>query len=214
LGLLLVCAAGLALLHVLRTDLSPVSDRLSEYANGSYGAIMTVSFFTLGAGMVVLGVGMRRDGMRHGWAGLVPLGVVAAGCGMVVSGLFPTDPAGASTTTERIHSLASGSATVMTIAAAGVSSFVVSAGPPRRSIGTPGALALAAIGLGVVSPILHETRWSGLSQRLLWLALLAWLLVTAWPPNEQTDPGATPAADSRSPHVATAERPSSRSPLV
>jgi hypothetical protein len=178
----------LALLHVLRTDLSPVSDRLSEYANGSYGVMMTVSFFTLGAGMVVLGIRMRLDGMSHGWTGLVPLGVIAAGCGMVVSGLFPTDPAGASTATERVHSLASGSATVMTIAAAGASSIVARSGTPGRSIAAPGVLAWTAIGLGAVSPILHETRWAGLSQRLLWLTLLGWLLVTAWQPNSQPNP--------------------------
>ena len=37
-----------------------MSDRLSEYANGSYGSVMTVSFFTLGAGMIVLGLGWAR----------------------------------------------------------------------------------------------------------------------------------------------------------
>jgi hypothetical protein len=189
-------AAGLALLHVLRTDLSPVSDRLSEYANGSYGVIMTASFFTLGAGMIMLGLAMRLDGMVRGWSGVVPPAVIAAGCGMVVSGLFPTDPAGASTTAERVHSLASGSATVLTITAAGISSLVVGSGRPRRGIGATGVLACAAIGLGAVSPILHETRWAGLSQRLLWLTLLGWLLVTAWQPASQPDPAATPAAQS------------------
>jgi Protein of unknown function (DUF998) len=105
--LLLSSATGLALLHVMRTDLSPVSDRLSEYANGSYGAVMTVSFLTLGAGIVVLGLAMRLTGTTNGWFQLIPLAVIAAGCGMIVSGLYPTDPAGAPTTTERVHSLAS-----------------------------------------------------------------------------------------------------------
>ena len=181
----------MVLLHVLRTDLSPVGDRLSEYANGSYGVIMTASFFTLGAGMIVLGLAMRLDGMVRGWSGIAPLAVIAAGCGMVVSGLFPTDPAGAPTTTERVHSLASGSATVLTIAAAGISSLLARDGRPRRGIGATGVLAGAAIGLGALSPILHETRWAGLSQRLLWLTLLGWLLVTAWQPAPRTNPGAT-----------------------
>ncbi len=38
---------------------------------------------------------------------------------------------------------------------------------------------LAAV-LGALSPLLHHSSWTGMSQRLLWLALLAWLLVTAW----------------------------------
>jgi Protein of unknown function (DUF998) len=186
----------LALLHVLRTDLSPVSDRLSEYANGSYGVVMTVSFFTLGAGMVLLGLGMRLTGHRNGWSRIVPPAVIVAGCGMVVSGLFPTDPLGAPTTTERVHSLASGSATVLTIGAAAVSSLAAYAHRPRRVIGPTDVLAWAAIGLGAVSPVLHETDWAGLSQRLLWLTLMSWLLVTAWqfapPPTAETVLAAVP----------------------
>jgi hypothetical protein len=175
-----------------------VSDRLSEYANGSYGAVMTVSFFTLGAGMVVLGLGMHLAGMSHGWSRVVPLALIAAGGGMVVSGLFPTDPVGAPTTTERVHSLASGSATVATIGAAVVASLLSPAGRPRRAIGPTGVLACAAIGLGAVSPVLHETDWTGLSQRLLWLTLMGWLLVTAWQLAPQPSARAAFAAESRS----------------
>jgi hypothetical protein len=51
---------------------------------------------------------------------------------------------------------------------------------PRPALGVAGVLAWSALGLGAVSPILHDTAWTGLSQRLLWLTLLAWLLLTAW----------------------------------
>jgi hypothetical protein len=46
-----------------------------------------------------------------------------------------------------------------------------------------------ALVLGAVSPILHETSWTGLSQRLLWLTLTGWLLVAAWQlgPHRSTD---------------------------
>jgi hypothetical protein len=172
-------AVGLALLHAVRTDLSPVSHRLSEYANGSYGVLMTVSFFTLGAGMIVLGLGMGLPGTTTGWSRMVPLMVIAAGCGMIVSGLYPTDPAGEPTTTERVHSLASGSATVALIAAAVTSAAVSRARRPSAS-GPAGVLAGAALALGAIGPVLHETSWTGLSQRLLWVTLLTWLLVTAW----------------------------------
>jgi hypothetical protein len=43
------------------------------------------------------------------------------------------------------------------------------------------AVALAVLGaiLGALSPFLHRSSWTGVSQRLLWLTLLAWLILTA-----------------------------------
>jgi hypothetical protein len=40
---------------------------------------------------------------------------------------------------------------------------------------------LAVLGaiLGAVSPFLHHSSWTGASQRLLWLTLLLWLILTA-----------------------------------
>ena len=168
---------GLAVLHVVRPELSPVGDRLSEYVNGSYGSIMTASFVTLGAGAIVLGLAMLSTGMTTGWCRVVPLAVIVAGCGLIVSGVFPTDPTGAPTTAERIHSLASGSASLALIAAAVVSTLTRRPGRPR---GPAVVLAGLALGLGAISPVLHGSRWTGLSQRMLWLTLTTWLLVTAW----------------------------------
>jgi hypothetical protein len=171
---------GLAVLHAMRPDLSPVSDRLSEYANGAYGSIMTASFFSFGAGTVALGLAMLFTAPTTRWSRSVPLTVIAAGCGLIVSGLYPTDPAGAPTTAERIHSAASGSASVALIAAAVVASLVSRLPRRRRPIGVAGTFAGAALVLGAISPVLHETDWTGLSQRLLWLTLTGWLLVAAW----------------------------------
>jgi hypothetical protein len=168
------------ILHVARTDLSPAHDRLSEYANGAYGGVMTLSFFTLGAGIVLLGLMLPSSGPRHGWRRVVRFAVVGAGCGMVLSGLYRTDPDGAPTTSERVHSLASGAATMALIAAAVSSLFLAHAGSPRRASVPAGALAGAAVALGAISPVLHETAWTGLGQRALWLTLMAWLLLTAW----------------------------------
>ena len=134
----------------------------------------------LGAGLLVLGLAVWAARPATGWSRMVPLAVIAAGCGMVVSGLYPTDPAGAPTTTERVHSLASGSATLALIGAAVVVLAPRDRLRPRRAIGPAGVLAGAALALGAVSPVLHETVWTGLSQRLLWLTLMGWLLVTAW----------------------------------
>ena len=97
---------------------------------------------------------------------------------------------GAPTTTKRVHSLVSGSASVTLIAAAVASSFLSSRRRPRPAVGPAGVLACVALALGAVSPVRHQTVWTGLSQRLLWLTLMVWLLVTAWQLVPQRDPTA------------------------
>jgi hypothetical protein len=79
---------------------------------------------------------------------------------------------------------------VALIAAAVASSFLSSRRLRRRGLGPAGVLACVALALGAVSPVLHETAWTGLSQRLLWLTLIVWLLVTAWQlaPQRVADP--------------------------
>jgi hypothetical protein len=122
--------------------------------------------------------------------------VIGAGFGMVLSGLYRTDPDGAPTTSEQVHSLASGAATMALIAAAVTSLFLARAGSPRRAIGPVGALAVAALALGAISPVLHETEWTGLGQRALWLTLVAWLLLTTWqlaPPASDPRKYSTPS---------------------
>ena len=94
---------------------------------------------------------------------------------------------GAPTTTKRVHSLVSGSASLTLIAAAVAASFLSSRRRPRPAMGPAGVLACVALALGAVSPVLHETVWTGLSQRLLWLTLMVWLLVTAWQLAPQRD---------------------------
>jgi hypothetical protein len=181
------------ILHIVRPELSPVSDRLSEYANGSYGSIMAASFITLGAGVVVLGLAMASTGLMAGWSRIVPLFVVVSGVGLIVSGFFPTDPVGAPTTTEKIHSLASGSASLALIAAAVACGLLARAREPGSQIGPAGWLAGLALVLGAISPVLHDSRWTGLSQRLLWLTLTAWLFVTAWQLRPGQPAGPRPA---------------------
>lgn len=189
-----LAVVGLAVLHVVRPEFSPVEDRVSEYANGSYGPIMTASFMLLGAGAIVLGLAMASTGTTTGWSRVVPIAVIVAGCGLIVSGVFPTDPTGAPTTAELIHSLASGSASLALIAAAVLSALVVRGSQPSRSIGPAVLLAGLAVGLGAISPVVHGSRWTGLSQRLLWLTLTTWLLVTAWQLRSAHAAGGQPAS--------------------
>ena len=177
---MLSSAVGLVVLHIVRADLSPQSDRISQYANGPYGSVMTAVFLALGFGVVALGLGLAMTRGVTRVSVVVVLALVGAGAGLVVSGLYATDPAGAPTTAERVHSLASGAASVALISAAVVWSVLRRHRRPRPALGPAAALACAAVVLGVVSILLHDTVWAGLGQRLLWLTLMAWLLLTAW----------------------------------
>jgi Protein of unknown function (DUF998) len=155
----------------LVSDLDPTSRRLSEYVNGPAGYLMTAAFLALGLGLIALGLAMARTGggMR---SAVVSIAVAAAGVSVMVAGVFQTEP-GATTTSEIVHSRASGGATLVLIGAALVWSFRPGAEARFR------VLAVATAALGVMSALLHGTAATGFSQRLLWLALLGWLLLAA-----------------------------------
>ena len=174
--------ALVATLHVVSPDLEPRSSRLSQYANGPYGYLMTLAFLAVGIGMVLLAAALhaQRERRRVPWS--VRAGIAVAGAGMVISGFVPTDPGSANSMREAIHSLASGLASVVVIGAALV--WLV-AGRWRAPAGwqpsRAGAVcAVVATMFATASPWLHRSSWTGLSQRALWVALLCWLFAVLW----------------------------------
>ena len=82
----------LVVLHVLSPEFSPVTEFVSQYANGAYGTLASVAFAVEGLGLILLGVSICLDVSRAGrsTAGLVILFV----CGVngLLYGLFPMDP--------------------------------------------------------------------------------------------------------------------------
>ena len=133
---------------------------------------MTTAFVTIGAGILTLAWPVARAGGR--WARAVPALLAAAGTGMVVAGIFPTDRVRSGATADAVHSHASALATVVLICAALTWSVLRT---PRHTLDA--VLAVLALVLGAASPSLHRSSLSGASQRVLWLTLLVWLLVTA-----------------------------------
>jgi len=180
--LLASALACVATLHAVSRDLDPTSRRLSEYANGPYGYLMTAAFMAVGAGLLALAAGLHRARNRMWRPRFVAAGTGVAGFGMVLSGIFPTDPDPADSMRETIHSLASGLASVALIATAVAWAVLGRRRTPGRwqpSAPTAAFAALAAL-LGLAGPWLHESRWTGLSQRTLWVALLGWLFLLTW----------------------------------
>jgi Protein of unknown function (DUF998) len=166
-------AACVAVLHVVRSEVPPLARRLSEYAIGPHGWIMTTAFVALGCGLVALGFALLRERPR-GPTWIVPAAGVLAGVGMIISAVYET---GSSASSETIHSRASISATIAVVGLALVHSTPAArrwsdVPVDRTSLG----LALVAAVLAGIAPLLHDTRWSGLGQRMLWIVLLIWLL--------------------------------------
>jgi len=139
--------------------------------------MMTTAFVALGCALAALGLALVA-GRPRGITWIIPATTLAAGVGMVVSGVFETGDPPAS---DSIHSLASISATIAVVGIALVHSMPASrrwSDVPRGSVGI--ALALAAASLAAIAPVLNDTRWTGLGQRLLWIVLVAWLLRALW----------------------------------
>ena len=172
-ALSLIGVVAVVALHVLRPELAPISHRLSEYAIGRYGGVMTAAFVCVGASLLTL-AGAIVGADRRWCSPVVAAAVSLAGVGMVVSGVYRTDVSRSGATADALHSAASGLATLALIGAAVFWTAVAS----RRA--APVVLATMGLALGAVSPALHRSRWSGLSQRLLWLTLLAWVIVAAF----------------------------------
>jgi len=167
-----------AVLHIVHTDLSALSDRLSEYANGSYGWLMATAFIALASGIAALGIGLWTWRGRDPKAWVILSTALLASVGTMLSGIFRT---GGSDISETIHSRASAVAVVAIIALALTHSAPFArdnSGASSDPIGA--AIAMLAAALVVIGPVLHHTRWTGLSQRLLWITLSTWLLRTAW----------------------------------
>lgn len=196
-----VCTAAagalVAVLHVLRPDLSPVSDRLSEYATGGYAGLMTATFVLAGVGVIAFGVGMVATG-RDAGALLVAAVSIAAGIGIAAAAAVPT---GQSPQTEQWHTIVSGVGAVGATCVAVVWSLRT-----RRPVDL--TLAAAAAVLAVISPVLHDTTVTGLGQRALWAALGLWFLRAAWrlPAAGATRGNAPAAAAVEGTSAATADK--------
>ncbi len=61
-ALSLIGVVAVVALHVLRPELAPISHRLSEYAIGRYGGVMTAAFVCVGASLLMLAGRHRRSG--------------------------------------------------------------------------------------------------------------------------------------------------------
>src|ERR1700687_3751598 len=145
----------LAVLHVIKPELDPSWRFVSEYADGSYGWVMMLSFFSLALSCAALFVAVRSQiETTGGKIGLGALLIVAPS--LSVAGVFTADPITASkddlTTHGHLHALSA-------------------------MVGIPG-FPIAAL-LISWSLARRNQASSAVRRSLIWSALLTWVSVTA-----------------------------------
>jgi Protein of unknown function (DUF998) len=92
----------LAVLHVLRTDVDPATDPVSDYAVGDYGMLEVFAMLAVGLGALALTAALHQT-PRRSMVGLVLLAVF--GLAKVAQAFFPIDVGDETTTSGSIHSV-------------------------------------------------------------------------------------------------------------
>jgi hypothetical protein len=172
LALLGAAVACVVALHMIRPRVSPIERRLSEYALGPYGWLMDTAFTATAGGLTALAIFLASSAGRPR---LVPAALVVAAVGLVLSAVYRLDAT--DNADEVIHRWASGTAAAaVVVAACGWSVMGTGRRRPWRR-GPDLLLAILALGLAVLSLMLHDTFLTGINQRLVWAALIAWSVV-------------------------------------
>lgn len=169
------------LLHVMRGEINPLRQVMSEYANGSHGLLMTIVFYGFGLSSLALAFRLRRAINRRGITRPFPLLLALAGVGLIASGVFEVERAFVPDTIEEVvHSNASVVAFMLLIASMLLFSLACWSDARWWSFRwTSTTLAIAGAATAMATPLSAGTGWSGLVQRLLGLTVLLWLMFTA-----------------------------------
>ena len=170
-------------LHFLRPDLNPIALPASAYAVGPFGFLMTTAFFglTLGAWALVLAIARGVPSAARSRAGLILLGVWAAG--ILLAMVFPMDvDRAAPTLSGTIHDLGgvigffclSVGGILMTRRLTAVGGW----GLARRAMLTLSVLMLAQY-VAVSLAFATGSQFLGLVQRLYLGTMITWIVMTA-----------------------------------
>lgn len=180
-----ICAAvtlvGITTLHVVRSDIDPLHDVMSHYANGSDGPVMSIVFYAFGLSALALAFRVRTAIDRRGITGTFPYPLGLSGLLLITAGVFEVDrPTAPQTPQEVVHSNSAVAAFVLLILAMLLFSLACWRDDRwwavrRISLGLAVLGACAAAG----TQLAKGTGYSGAVQRVLAGAVLAWVLLTA-----------------------------------
>jgi len=173
---------GILVLHAVRSDVDPLREVMSHYANGSHGPVMSVVFYAFGVSALALGFRLRTAIDRRGLTRIFPALLMLAGTSLILAGVFEVDrPLAPTTIEEVIHSNAAVAAFAMLVVA--MLLFALACRDDDRWWSfrwTSAALALAATLAAAGTQSAGRSSGSGIVQRALAAAVLAWFLLTTF----------------------------------
>ena len=170
----------------IKPGYNPVARTVSEGSIGELGWIQIANFLVLGGALLIFALGLWQ-GFGDRWSGRVGSALVAlAGVGLLAAGAFVPDPPGIQVTTfhMKMHVLAS----VVSFNSLNIAAFLFAKRfwPDRRfaiysilsGLAIPaGFIATAALGNPQMAG--GGPGWPGLIQRVMIVAVWAWLTILA-----------------------------------
>lgn len=167
-------------LHPLRPDLSVVDSQMSLYLIGPWRHLLQVGYVWLGAGMLALGIGLRRAMAPAAHSGAPLLMFALAAAALSVTAFAWTDrPGGTPTLQGWVHGTSAMSAFLCATTALVLQSLRFGQDPhwrPRRRWALPWAL-LCFAAVWVLALWRQAPR--GLTQKLVIALILGWLFAVA-----------------------------------
>ena len=179
-----VALGALAILHLVRPDVEPSSHMISEYAIGSHGYLMTLSFAAFAISSVSLFFALLRS--ARGVLGRVGHGfLLLAATGLAIGAAFATDP---STTNQEAMSYSGkmhGVGFMIGVPSQLLAALCLSLALRRRPAWAAVPLLTIALvvwaALAIMVPLLVQQRFFGIPNRVFMVTYGVWLILAARP---------------------------------
>lgn len=185
-GCFVVVLGAIVSLHLLRPDFNPVTHRLSEYAIGPFGYLMTAAFLFACLGLLALAHTVWHAVRHSFWTGIACGAMVAAALADGLMAFFVADPytpnpAGILhvTSTGRIHDVLALSHAFFWSLAVGATPLGLLADPRWRRFALVSFAAGGLVAVAMAVRTVSGMMMLGLTQRLWITGVLAWSLTHA-----------------------------------
>jgi len=194
LGVAALALIALAALHVLKPEVNPSRNMISQYALGRHGWVMAICFAAFAAASACLFVTLIAS--VPSLLGHIGLGfLLAAALGLAMAACFPMDPVSTSPAQRSFSGKMHGVAFLMGVPCQLLAVLLVSLALAETSDASLPLLVLTGIvwlSLGVMIAIMLRVgpghgpnprvpRLFGWSNRLFMVAYGVWLMAVAWP---------------------------------
>jgi hypothetical protein len=182
-GGILYFVGAVAILHILRPELNPVTHAVSNYAIGPFGWLMTAAFFILALSEFALTLGLARSLTASKSAAIGVLLLNLAAAGMVVTGIFPGDvksPHPPGTLPSLIHWIGAGISFLSLLIATFLFAHCFKTETRWQSFQCSACVVSVMIVVALVAfGILTLIGWVGVGERVYIAANVLWLLLAS-----------------------------------